>query len=48
MPYPFRCGADLLAIGREHRLSIAGIVMANEKARRREDDVRAGSPASGP
>jgi len=40
VPHPFRSGADLLVIGRTHGLSIAGIVMANEKARREEAEVR--------
>ena len=33
VPFPFRSGADLLALGREHGLTIAGIMRANETAR---------------
>ena len=41
VPYPFRSGADLLAIARDTRLSISQIMFANETAWRPADDVRA-------
>jgi L-serine dehydratase len=40
VPYPFRNGADLLLIGRQHGVSIAEIMLANETARRPEAEVR--------
>jgi L-serine dehydratase len=42
VPYPFRTGADLLAIARDTRLSLARIMFANETAWRPADDVRTG------
>jgi L-serine dehydratase len=36
VPFPFRSGADLLALGRAHELTIAGIMRANETARMSE------------
>jgi L-serine dehydratase len=42
VPHPFRNGEDLLRIGRSNGLSIAGIMLANETARRPEEEVRAG------
>ncbi|HIT74156.1 MAG TPA: L-serine ammonia-lyase [Candidatus Avipropionibacterium avicola] len=41
VPYPFRTGADLLELCLANDLSIAQIAMANECARRPEDEVRA-------
>jgi L-serine dehydratase len=38
-PFPFRSAAELLAIGRENRLSIAEIVWANEEVLRSEDET---------
>jgi len=40
VPYPFASAADLLALARKHNLTIAEIVMANERARRDEGVVR--------
>jgi L-serine dehydratase len=40
VPYAFRNGAELLAIGRTHGLSIDGIVLANETAVATQDAVR--------
>jgi L-serine dehydratase len=39
-PYPFASAAELLALARRHALTIAEIVMANERARRDEGVVR--------
>jgi L-serine dehydratase len=41
LPHPFRSGAELLARGREVRLSIAGLVGANEAALRPQAEVDA-------
>lgn len=41
-PYPFRSGAELLALTREHGLSISSLMMANEACWRGEDQVREG------
>jgi L-serine dehydratase len=41
LPYPFRSGDDLMAIGARDNLSIAGIMLANEVARRPEPEIRA-------
>eukprot|EP01036_Dinobryon_divergens_P056571 gene56571-75544_t len=41
LPYPFRSGDDLMAIGARDNLSIAGIMLANEMARRPEPEIRA-------
>jgi L-serine dehydratase len=41
LPHPFRSGAELLARGREARLSIAGLVGANEAALRPQAEVDA-------
>ena len=40
-PYPFKSAADLLGLGREHRMSIAEIVLANEIADRSQEGVQA-------
>ena len=42
VPYPFTTGAELLRCTRETGLSISEVVLANELARRREDEVRSG------
>ena len=42
VPYPFRTGADLLALSAQTGLPISGLMMANETARRPEAEVRAG------
>jgi len=41
-PYPFTSGADLLALCREHGLELYELVLANERAWRSEEQVRAG------
>lgn len=41
-PYPFNTGAELLKLCKEHGLSIAGLMMENEKALRSEADIRQG------
>lgn len=41
LPYPFTTAAELLALCREHGLSISGLMLANEKAWRSESEVRA-------
>ncbi|MGH7120448.1 MAG: L-serine ammonia-lyase [Acetobacteraceae bacterium] len=40
-PYPFTSAAELLAIGRDRKLSIAGIVRANEAAWRTQEETTA-------
>ena len=40
--YPFKTGEELLAICRETGLSIADVMMENEKAWRTEEEIRAG------
>ncbi|MBJ6983549.1 L-serine ammonia-lyase [Luteimonas sp. MC1750] len=42
VPYPFNSGRELLAQCAEHGLTIAQLMMANEKSWRSEDEVRAG------
>ncbi|HVI58225.1 MAG TPA: L-serine ammonia-lyase [Luteimonas sp.] len=42
VPYPFHTGDALLAQAREHNLSIAQLMMANERSWRSEEEVRAG------
>ena len=42
VPYPFRTGAELLAHVTSTGLPISGIMLANEAARRPEQDTRAG------
>ncbi len=42
VPYPFDSAEDLLRVGAESGLSIAGLMMENEKTWRSEDEVRAG------
>ncbi|TCV95696.1 L-serine ammonia-lyase [Luteibacter rhizovicinus] len=41
-PYPFSSGDQLLALCEEHHLSIAQLMMANEKIWRSEADIRSG------
>jgi L-serine dehydratase len=41
-PYPFNTGDELIAIGKEHGLSIPEIMLANEMAFRSEADIRDG------
>jgi len=41
-PYPFISGAELLTLCREHGLELYELVMANERAWRTEEQVRAG------
>lgn len=45
LPYPFASAADLLSQCRQQGLSIAGIVMANEKHRRSESEIHSGLQA---
>jgi L-serine dehydratase len=42
LPFPFESGADLLAMGQTANLSIAGLMLANERARRSEAEINAG------
>ena len=42
LPIPFRSGNELLQRCREHGLSIAGVMRANERHWRSDDEVRAG------
>jgi L-serine dehydratase len=42
IPYPFKTGAELLALCHQHGLSISTLMMENEKALRSESRVRAG------
>ena len=42
IPYPFKTGAELLALCQQHGLSISTLMMENEKALRPEAQVRAG------
>ena len=42
VPYPFTSGDDLLAICRQHRLSISQVMWANERTWRSEEEIRAG------
>ena len=41
-PYPFKTGADILRICRDHGLSLSTLVLENEKSLRPEKDVRDG------
>jgi len=41
-PHPFTSGAELLALCREHGLELHELIMANERAWRAEEQVRAG------
>lgn len=41
VPYPFKSGADLLRLSKEHGLSISTLVLENEKTFRPEAEVRA-------
>jgi len=42
LPYPFKTGAELLALCQQHGLSISTLMLENEKALRPEARVRAG------
>ncbi|HEU4406742.1 MAG TPA: L-serine ammonia-lyase [Polyangiaceae bacterium] len=42
LPYPFRTGAELLALCQQHGLSISTLMLANESAIRPEAEVREG------
>jgi len=42
LPYRFRSGDDILRLCAEHRMSIADMMLANEKAWRKEAEIRAG------
>jgi L-serine dehydratase len=42
LPYPFESGAELLALCSEHQMSIADIMLENEKAWRTESEIRDG------
>ncbi|WP_417436935.1 L-serine ammonia-lyase [Idiomarina abyssalis] len=42
IPYPFDSAADLLAHCKEHGMRMSSLMMANEKAFRSEEDIRAG------
>lgn len=42
LPYPFKSGVDLLVQCKTHGLSIARVMMANEKAWRSESEIREG------
>jgi L-serine dehydratase len=44
-PFPFRTAKELLALGDAHRLSIADMVMANERALRTDAEIEAGIAA---
>jgi L-serine dehydratase len=42
VPYPFTTGQELLAVCEETGLSISGVTLANERARRPDGEIRAG------
>jgi L-serine dehydratase len=42
LPYPFKSGADLLRLSKEHGLSFSQLMMENEKCWRTEAGIRAG------
>jgi len=42
LPYPFNTAGELLAITREHNMSISDVMFENEKMWRSEDEIRAG------
>src|SRR3546814_20777105 len=42
VPYPFNSGNELLAQARDNGLTIAQLMMANEKSWRSEDEIKAG------
>ncbi|WP_394694606.1 L-serine ammonia-lyase [Hyphobacterium sp.] len=44
-PYPFNTGDELIALGKQHNLSIPEIMLANEKAFRSESEIRDGIKA---
>jgi L-serine dehydratase len=42
LPYPFKTGADLLRLSKDHGLSFSQLMMENEKRWRTEAEIRAG------
>ncbi|MCB0164844.1 MAG: L-serine ammonia-lyase [Anaerolineae bacterium] len=42
LPYPFKSGAELLALCQTHHLSISQVMLENEKSWRSEADIRTG------
>lgn len=42
LPYPFSSGAELLALCADHKMSIAGIMLANEQVWRSKKEIRKG------
>ncbi len=42
LPFPFKSGDELLALCARHKLSIAGIMLANEQVWRNENEIRGG------
>lgn len=42
LPYPFTSGDELLAICKQHRLSISDVMWANERTWRTDEEIRAG------
>ena len=42
LPYEFSSAAELLSLCKQHGLSVSQLMMANERAWRSEDDIRAG------
>jgi len=42
LPYEFSSAAELLSLCKQHDLSVSQLMMANERAWRSEDDIRAG------
>jgi L-serine dehydratase len=42
LPYPFSSGAELLALCANHKMSIAGIMLANEQVWRSKKEIRKG------
>jgi L-serine dehydratase len=42
LPYPFKSGADLLRMSKDHGLSFSQLMMDNEKSWRTEAEIRAG------
>jgi L-serine dehydratase len=42
LPYPFSSGKELLALTKEHQMSISDLMMENEKVWRTEEEIRAG------
>ena len=42
LPYPFNSAVELLALTKEHQMSISDLMMENEKVWRSEEEIRAG------